>query len=111
MFRSDAAVKWLKCIILLHAAHLISNPEISEVFSPMFPIIEGRLNMMASLYRLSGRLDLVIGQLEDRTNNTVKMFENISSQPRLTYQDKGIIVRIIRILCVCAFIFLCIVSS
>lgn len=90
--RSDSAVKWLKHVLIIHVAHLISNPEVTEIFAPVFPIIESRLNVIGPLYRLVGRLDLMIEQIKHRTDTLEKSLQNVSLQPKLIYQDEGEVV-------------------
>lgn len=93
LFRSESAIKWLRTLVVLHAAHLISNPDITEVFSPLFPLIESKLNVIGPLYRLAGRLDLMIQQIKHRTDKSEKSLQSVSLQPKLIYQDEGMFQR------------------
>ncbi len=83
-------MKWLKHILVIHAGYLISNPDVTDVFSALFPLIESKLNVVGPLYRLSGRLDLMIQQIKHRTDEHERSLQSVSLQPKLIYQDEGI---------------------
>lgn len=87
--RSESALKWLRTLVILHAAHLVSNPDITEVFAPLFPLIESKLNVIGPLYKLAGRLDLMIQQIKHRTDKSEQSLQSVSLQPKLIYQDEG----------------------
>ena len=82
-------MKWLQYILTAHAAQLISNPDVIEIFSPIFPFIESRLNVVGPLYRLVGRLDMMVKQIEIQENKSEQMLQNINLQPKYIYQDEG----------------------
>ncbi|KAK7580325.1 hypothetical protein V9T40_000954 [Parthenolecanium corni] len=85
---SESALKWLRTLVILHAAHLVSNPDITEVFAPLFPLIESKLNVIGPLYKLAGRLDLMIQQIKHRTDKSEQSLQSVSLQPKLIYQDE-----------------------
>lgn len=45
--------------------------------------------MLGPLYRLVGRLDLMVEQIKHRTDQVEKSLQNVNLQPKLIYQDEG----------------------
>ncbi|KAG8042146.1 hypothetical protein G9C98_000137 [Cotesia typhae] len=83
-FPSKIAVLWIKTLIITHAAHLLSLPDIDDLLSPVLAFIEDKLTILPELSRLRGRVALVTGQishLNDKESN------DITNQCLLTYQD------------------------
>lgn len=74
---------------MMHSAHLISNPDVTEIFAPIFPIIESRLNMVGPLYRLIGRLDMMVQQIQYRMDESERSLQSVSLLPKFIYQDEG----------------------
>ncbi|XP_044576706.1 arylphorin subunit alpha-like isoform X3 [Cotesia glomerata] len=62
-FPSKIAVLWIKTLIITHAAHLLSLPNIDDLLSPVLGFIEDKLTILPELSRLRGRVALPIGLL------------------------------------------------
>ncbi|KAK9882917.1 hypothetical protein WA026_023765 [Henosepilachna vigintioctopunctata] len=60
---SQTGALWLKHLMQIHAALLISNPNLPDLFAPMMNSIEHRLTLLAPLNRLKGRLNLLVSQV------------------------------------------------
>lgn len=77
---------WLQALIMTHAAHLLSRPDIVETFSPILSLIDAKLMLMTGVLRLRGRISLVTGQIS-RTNE--EHSKDIDEESLLVYQDPG----------------------
>ncbi|KAL1517688.1 hypothetical protein ABEB36_001423 [Hypothenemus hampei] len=60
---------WLKHLAQVHTAVLISNPNLSEIFSTILGSIHHRINTQTSLNRLRGKLELLVPQVNTSTND------------------------------------------
>lgn len=84
-FRSRFGALWLKHLIQVHAGVLISNPNLSELFSGALASIQSRLNQQAPLNRLRGKLELLIPQVTSSSNVEI----NEDDEALLVFNDKG----------------------
>lgn len=86
---SKIAVTWLKALVLSHAGHLLSHPDIGEAVSPILGIIDGKLSILSDLSRLRGRVALVTGQISHLKNKENKEFTGENSSTFIEYKDTG----------------------
>ncbi|KAK0092601.1 hypothetical protein PV326_001058 [Microctonus aethiopoides] len=84
MFLSRIAVMWLKTLIVTHAAHLLSLPDIGDALSPILGLIDAKLLILTELSRLRGRVALVTGQISHLNE---KQNTDITEECLLVYQD------------------------
>ncbi|KAA0152809.1 hypothetical protein FNF27_06639 [Cafeteria roenbergensis] len=61
--RGASLARWLRAVMVHHAAALASTPGLVSKLSGVYHIIDARLAAYRKLLRLSGRLDLILGQL------------------------------------------------
>jgi U3 small nucleolar RNA-associated protein 5 len=79
--RARALMAWLKCVLVVHIAHLISVrctpvplsllkdaqvPGLVNRLSSLYKTVQARLELQEPLLALSGRLELVVSQIELR---------------------------------------------
>ncbi|XP_034944637.1 WD repeat-containing protein 43 [Chelonus insularis] len=83
-YPSKIAVIWLKNLIIIHTAHLLSLPNIGELLSPILGLIDAKLGILSELSRLRGRVALVTGQISHLNE---KQNDDITNDCLLTYQD------------------------
>ncbi|XP_015112063.1 WD repeat-containing protein 43 isoform X2 [Diachasma alloeum] len=83
-YPSKIAVVWLKNLVITHAAHLLSHPDIGDVLSPILGLIDAKLAIFSELSRLRGRVALVTGQISHLNDQESK---NIFEEGLLVYQD------------------------
>lgn len=76
---------WLKNILHIHAALLISNPELPELLGSALGNIEQRLNLLTQLTKLKGRINLLLPQVGASSIHDTKDQE----EPLFMYNDKG----------------------
>jgi len=86
MFRSKVAVMWLQILIMTHAAHLMSRPDIAEILSPILSFIDAKLVLLTAIQRLKGRVSLITGQISQTNEEHNK---DITEESLLVYQDPG----------------------
>lgn len=60
--------RWLRAVMVHHAAALASTPGLVSRLAGVYHIIDSRLAAYRKLLRLTGRLDLLLGQLGSQTS-------------------------------------------
>lgn len=85
-YPSKIAAMWLKNLVITHAAHLLSHPDIGDVLSPILGLIDAKLAIFSELSRLRGRVALVTGQISHLNDQESK---DIAEEGLLVYQDSG----------------------
>ncbi|XP_011305211.1 WD repeat-containing protein 43 [Fopius arisanus] len=84
-YPSKIAVVWLKNLLITHAAHLLSHPDIGNVLSPILGLIDAKLAIFTELSRLRGRVALITGQISHLNDQESKDIAEEGSL--LVYQD------------------------
>ncbi|KZP00727.1 NUC189-domain-containing protein [Calocera viscosa TUFC12733] len=64
--RAETLVEWVRAVLLCHTAYLLTVPDVVTRLAGLYSILNARLALHPRLLTLSGRLDLVLGQLEMR---------------------------------------------
>lgn len=83
-YASKIAVMWLQTLIMTHAAHLMSRPDIAEILSPILSFIDAKLALLTAVQRLKGRVSLITGQIAQANEEHNK---DITEESLLVYQD------------------------
>ncbi|KAI4471388.1 wd repeat-containing protein 43 [Holotrichia oblita] len=81
---SSTGSLWLKHLLQVHTALLLSNPQLSELLDPVLGSIQSRLLLQTPLSKLSGRLDLLMAQI----NRVNTQENNETDEALLSYIDK-----------------------
>ncbi|CAI5734524.1 unnamed protein product [Hyaloperonospora brassicae] len=55
---------WLRTILLHHTAYLVAQPDLVSSLSGLYQLLETRLQVHEQMQKLSGRLALVLGQIQ-----------------------------------------------
>jgi U3 small nucleolar RNA-associated protein 5 len=66
--RGSSLVTWVKTVLVIHAGHLMTIPDLVTRLSGLHTTLTARLNLHDSLLSLSGRLDMVLSQIELRSS-------------------------------------------
>ncbi|EPS99588.1 hypothetical protein FOMPIDRAFT_1124228, partial [Fomitopsis schrenkii] len=66
--RGTAMIKWIKAVLAAHSGHLMTMPDLVARLSGLHATLTMRLTLHESLLALSGRLDMVISQIEMRSS-------------------------------------------
>jgi U3 small nucleolar RNA-associated protein 5 len=72
---------WVKAVLTLHTAYLMSVPDLPRHLSSLYQMVDGRLAIFKKLLKLSGRLDLVMSQISARSSG------EHSSEPLFRYME------------------------
>ncbi|XP_011642160.1 WD repeat-containing protein 43 [Pogonomyrmex barbatus] len=83
-YTSKIAVMWLQTLIMTHAAHLMSRPDIAETLSPILSFIDAKLGLLTAMQKLRGRVSLITGQITQANEDHNK---DITEDSLLVYQD------------------------
>ena len=68
--RSMVLTSWIKTVLTLHTAYLMSVPNLVKNLTGLYQTIDSRLTVFERLLRLSGRLDLLMSQITLRARST-----------------------------------------
>ncbi|KAL1124439.1 hypothetical protein AAG570_001067 [Ranatra chinensis] len=82
---SMLATAWLKCVLATHAGQLLSDTRTQSSLAGLHSLVESRLTVLPPLASLSGRLDLLLNQLEQPTATQ----SSAGFDPLVVYQDEG----------------------
>ncbi|PSS37165.1 hypothetical protein PHLCEN_2v1038 [Hermanssonia centrifuga] len=66
--RGTGLVKWVRAVLVVHGGHLLTMPDLVARLSGLHATLTARLALQESLLSLSGRLDMVISQIEMRSS-------------------------------------------
>jgi len=66
--RGAGLVAWVKAVLAVHSGHLMTIPDLVARLSGLYTTLTTRLTMQESLLSLSGRLDMVLSQIEMRSS-------------------------------------------
>lgn len=64
--RGEALLEWIKAVLLIHTAYLMTVPDLIEKLSNFYQTLDSRVSVFQKLLNLHGRLDLVMSQIEMR---------------------------------------------
>ncbi|KAF5392540.1 hypothetical protein D9757_002154 [Collybiopsis confluens] len=66
--RGTGLVTWIKTVLAIHGGHLMTLPDLVARLSGLHSTLTSRLTLQDSLLLLSGRLDMVLSQIEMRSS-------------------------------------------
>ncbi|TFK40895.1 WD40-repeat-containing domain protein [Crucibulum laeve] len=66
--RGSGLIIWVKAVLAIHIGHLMTIPDLVARLSGLHATLTTRLNLHDSLLSLSGRLDMVLSQIEMRSS-------------------------------------------
>ncbi|KAH8086604.1 NUC189-domain-containing protein [Cristinia sonorae] len=67
--RGTGLVRWIRAVLVVHGGHLLTMPDLVARLSGLHATLSTRLALQESLLSLSGRLDMVISQIEMRSSS------------------------------------------
>eukprot|EP01138_Halocafeteria_seosinensis_P002346 gb/GECG01002403.1/.p1 GENE.gb/GECG01002403.1/~~gb/GECG01002403.1/.p1 ORF type:complete len:555 (+),score=73.41 gb/GECG01002403.1/:1-1665(+) len=71
--RGPLLLSWMKSVLTIHTAHLMSTPELLSKLLGLYQTINGRVSVYEKLLRLEGRLDLLLSHVNrDNADGNVK---------------------------------------
>jgi len=66
--RGTGLLAWVKAVLAVHSGHLMTMPDLVARLSGLHATLTTRLTLQDSLLSLSGRLDMVLSQIEMRSS-------------------------------------------
>ncbi|KAG8998144.1 Small subunit (SSU) processome component [Tulasnella sp. JGI-2019a] len=69
--QARTTVAWLRAVLLCHTAYLVTRPDLVKRLSALHSVVNARTELQNRLQALSGRLDLVLSQVEMRASTKV----------------------------------------
>lgn len=87
--RGSLLCRWIRAILMQHTAYLMTVPNLVTKLSALYQTLEARLRVFQQLYKLTGRLELVLGQISQRqaaiASTTVP---SITTAPQNVYHEE-----------------------
>jgi len=80
--RSMGQIKWVRALLTQHTALLMSQPELVRSLTPLYQLVEARVQTYHKLLKLEGRLDLALSQVAGQKSGAVYVH-----QPELLVQE------------------------
>ena len=83
--RTAKLLVWIKNILVIHMAHLLTIPKLNEQLSRLYKVIESRTMTFDKLLCLDGKLDLILSQLSIRRDDET---EHVYEEAEHVYEDE-----------------------
>lgn len=61
--RGVTLMVWIRAVLLIHSSYLMTVPDLPNILSGLYNLIDARLAVFPRLLKLSGRLDLLLSQI------------------------------------------------
>ncbi|KCV73163.1 hypothetical protein H696_00706 [Fonticula alba] len=61
--RGQKLIIWLRATLVIHSSYLMTVPDLVTRLGPLYALVDSRLSSFKRLLRLSGRLDLIVSQI------------------------------------------------
>ena len=74
--KSHMLVAWIREILLAHASYLITVPNLLDSLAGLYQTVDSRLSCFKRLVKLSGRLDLLLAQVDKQQSGPVDEDDN-----------------------------------
>ncbi|OWF41846.1 WD repeat-containing protein 43-like [Mizuhopecten yessoensis] len=84
---SHKLVKWIKSILVVHTSYLMTFPEVVEIFSSLYQMMDARTAAFSRLSKLQGKLDLILSQITTQEQHEDERLTG--QQPLLMYQEES----------------------
>lgn len=86
--RGVMLMSWIRAVLLIHSSYLMTVPDLPEVLSGMYSLVDTRLSVFPRLLKLSGRLDLLLSQIALKSNSTSEIDAEELQVPGVAYQEE-----------------------
>ena len=80
--RAVQLMPWIKASLVLHTSYLMSVPQLVAQLGPVYRVISARLSEFEGLLKLSGRLDLILAQVQRHESAVVE-----SDEPEVVFDE------------------------
>lgn len=85
---SSPTLRWLRYLLEHHAGYLMSCPDLVTVLTPLLSLMSSRTSLLAKVSQLSGRLDLMLGELKQRNQQPDPLAAELpANEALLVYHD------------------------
>ncbi|KZS93251.1 NUC189-domain-containing protein [Sistotremastrum niveocremeum HHB9708] len=88
--RGTVLVAWVKAVLVVHSGHLMTMPDLVARLASLHSTLTTRLTLQDRLLSLSGRLDLVLSQIELRSSTLAAPLTTVRKpkQPKASSEPK-----------------------
>ncbi|EFX89777.1 hypothetical protein DAPPUDRAFT_303119 [Daphnia pulex] len=81
--------KWLRSLLEHHAGYLTSCPDLASVMTPLLALMTARTSLFPKLSQLRGRLHLMLGELEHRSDKQDSTTTELPATALLVYREES----------------------
>ncbi|KZS04377.1 WD repeat-containing protein 43 [Daphnia magna] len=81
--------KWLRSLLEHHAGYLTSCPDLASVLTPLLALMTARTSLFPKLSQLRGRLHLMLGELEHRSEKEDATTTELPATALLVYREES----------------------
>jgi len=82
--RGTSLITWVKTVLSVHSGHLMTMPDLVARLSGLHSTLTSRLTLQDNLLSLSGRLEMVLSQIEMRSSAAPAPIASQSGKPSST---------------------------
>jgi U3 small nucleolar RNA-associated protein 5 len=86
--RTTQLMEWIRAILLSHSSYLMTLPGIVTRLGSLYQHLDSRVATFQKLLRLSGRLDLVMSQIETRRKQADEDLDTERQVPAVVYEEE-----------------------
>ncbi|XP_046863644.1 WD repeat-containing protein 43-like [Xenia sp. Carnegie-2017] len=83
--RSSYLVPWIKNIMSIHMAYLMTVPNLVDSLGGLYQLFESRVGIHSRLCKLQGRLDLMLSQVVAQTDEVIE--KDQLNEPMMMYKE------------------------
>ena len=70
--RGVTLMVWIRAILLIHTSYLMTVPDLPDILSGLYSLADARLAVFPRLLKLTGRLDLLLSQIELKSQGSTE---------------------------------------
>jgi U3 small nucleolar RNA-associated protein 5 len=85
--RTTQLMEWIRAILLSHSSYLMTLPGVVTRLGTLYQHLDSRVATFQKLLRLSGRLDLVMSQIETRRKQADEDLDTERQVPAVVYEE------------------------
>ena len=80
---------WIKAVLMIHSSYLMTVPDLPEVLSSMYALVDSRLSVFPRMLKLCGRLDLLLSQVALKSAGAADIDADELQKPEVEYVEES----------------------
>jgi len=79
---------WIRAVLLIHSSSLMTVPDLPNILSGLYSLVDARVAVFPRLLKLSGRLDLLLSQIALKSQSAAEIDAADLQIPLTSYVDE-----------------------